>query len=394
MKKYPKMDKHMKKLRVGVIGIGKIGLSHLKAIKAIEPLGYAELVAICTHDPEKAKTLCATYEIPGCYTLSQEMLKHKNLDLVHNCTLNAMHYEINKSVLERGLHILSEKPLTVDSQQSSTLVALAHANNRKTAVNFVCRFYPVIQHIKELIEKGTLGKIYSIHGTYMQDWLLFEHDYDWRVESRYGGTSRALADIGSHWIDMAEFLLGRQVERVAADFATFLPMRKCSPTETITVDTEDFASLLMRFEGGIHGCLTASQVSAGRKSGLTFEIDGSIASLQWSQEHPESASLTHRDEPENIVDEAGNIFPAKEKEESKIAGNPEEGGLPEQARPTLSRQEIFLEAQQRMIDNFYRSILFSEPPLYADFLQGHHIVHIIEAAIESNRAARWVDIDR
>jgi predicted dehydrogenase len=233
-------------------------------------------------------------------------------------------------------------------------------------------------HIKELISKGELGTIYSIHGTYLQDWLLFDHDYDWRVESRYGGPSRALADIGSHWIDIAEFLLDRRVESIAADLATFIPKRIRSPSETIIVDTEDFASVLMRFEGGIHGCLTVSQVSAGRSNGISFEIDGSIASLRWSQEHPERASLKYREEEELFIDEKGTISLANELEENK------------EANAGASKQERFLEAQQRMIDNFYRSIVFDDVPIYADFEQGHRIVKIIEAAIESNQKERWI----
>ncbi|HOO02477.1 MAG TPA: Gfo/Idh/MocA family oxidoreductase [Rectinema sp.] len=368
----------MKKLRVAIIGIGKIGISHLKAIKAIEPLGYAELAAICSLNPNKIKSLCDDYDIPVWYTSYQEMLKSESLDLVHNCTPNVLHYDVNRGILEAGLYDLSEKPLTIDSQQSGALVALAKNRHLKTAVNFVYRYYPIIMHIKELISKGELGTIYSIHGTYLQDWLLFDHDYDWRVESRYGGPSRALADIGSHWIDIAEFLLDRRVESIAADLATFIPKRIRSPSETIIVDTEDFASVLMRFEGGIHGCLTVSQVSAGRSNGISFEIDGSIASLRWSQEHPERASLKYREEEELFIDEKGTISLANELEENK------------EANAGASKQERFLEAQQRMIDNFYRSIVFDDVPIYADFEQGHRIVKIIEAAIESNQKERWI----
>ena len=368
----------MKKLRVAIIGIGKIGISHLKAIKAIEPLGYAELAAICSLNPNKIKSLCDDYDIPVWYTSYQEMLKSESLDLVHNCTPNVLHYDVNRGILEAGLYDLSEKPLTIDSQQSGALVALAKNRHLKTAVNFVYRYYPIIMHIKELISKGELGTIYSIHGTYLQDWLLFDHDYDWRVESRYGGPSRALADIGSHWIDIAEFLLDRRLESIAADFATFIPKRIRSPSETIIVDTEDFASALMRFEGGIHGCLTVSQVSAGRSNGISFEIDGSIASLRWSQEHPERASLKYREEKELFMDEKGTISLVNELEENK------------EANAGASKQERFLEAQQRMIDNFYRSIVFDDVPIYADFEQGHRIVKIIEAAIESNQKERWI----
>jgi predicted dehydrogenase len=279
----------MKKLRIGIIGIGRIGLAQLEAVKAIERAGYAELVAISTRDEAKARSVCARFHVPAYFTDYRAMLAEADLDLVHNCTPNTAHYEINRDILASGRHVLSEKPLTVDSAQSGELVALAQERHLKTAVNFVYRHYPVVQQLRRLIAAGWFGEIYAVHGSYLQDWLASEGDYDWRVESRYCGPSRAFADIGSHWIDMAQFLLGQNVSGLTADFATFIPTRiksmsgpdgssivsSSAASSSVEVDTEDYAGLLLEFERGARGGLVVSQVSAGQKSGLGIEVDGS-----------------------------------------------------------------------------------------------------------------------
>ncbi len=372
----------MKKLRIGVIGIGKIGLAQIKAIKTIENSGYAELVAISTRDESKARATCAQYRIPAYFTDYRAMLAAADVDVVHNCTPNVVHYEINRDILESGRHVLSEKPLTVDSAQSAELVALARERRVQTAVNFVYRHYPVIQQLKRLIAAGWFGKIYAVHGSYLQDWLSAESDYDWRVESRYGGPSRAFADIGSHWIDMAQFLLGQNVASLIADFATFIPTRiRRHPGQDggvipVAVDTEDFAGLLLGFERGAHGSLVVSQVSAGQNSGLSFEIDGSKASVRWSRAHPDVALIGRRGEQERTLHGVDNLSPN---------GEGQAGAAP------LSAGQPF-NAQENMIDNFYRSILFGEPPCYADFEQGHRIVRIVEAALESRQSRTWVTV--
>lgn len=359
----------MKKLRIGLIGAGKIGLAQIEAIKTIEASGYAELAAIATRDETKGRKICSKYHIPSYFTNYRAMLSDADIDVVHNCTPNVLHYEINKDCIESGCHVLSEKPLTVNSAQSADLVERAQARKIKTAINFVYRYYQVIPQIRALISDGRLGTVYAVFGTYLQDWLLLESDYDWRIESRFGGPSRAFADIGSHWIDMAQFILGHQVNSIVADFATFIPSRSGT-----TVDTEDSAGALLRFEGGVRGSLMVSQVSAGRKIGLSFEIDGSRASIRWSKENPDIAIIGRRGESDQILDGQGIISSAGQ--EADIF--------------TPAPVESVSSAQRRMIDNFYRSILFDETPLYANFEEGHTIVRIVEAALQSDQTGLWV----
>lgn len=380
----------MKKLRVGIIGIGRIGLAQLEAVKAIERAGYAELVAISTRDETKARSVCARFHVPAYFTDYRAMLAEADLDVVHNCTSNVVHYEINRDILASGRHVLSEKPLTVDSAQSGELVALAQERHLKTAVNFVYRHYPVVQQLRKLIVAGWFGEIYAVHGSYLQDWLASEGDYDWRVESRYCGPSRAFADIGSHWIDMAQFLLGQNVSGLIADFATFIPTRvksmsgsdgsaiasSSATSSSVEVDTEDYAGLLFEFERGARGGLVVSQVSAGQKSGLSIEVDGSKASARWSRGQPNVALIGRRGEPEQTLHGIGTL---------SLSGEGRNDAAPLSASRPVN-------AQEELIDNFYRSVLFGEAPAYADFEQGHRIVRVVEAALESRRRRAWVRV--
>lgn len=380
----------MKKLRIGIIGIGRIGLAQLETVKAIERAGYAELVAISTRDEAKARSVCARFHVPAYFTDYRAMLAEADLDLVHNCTPNTAHYEINRDILSSGRHVLSEKPLTVDSAQSGELVALAQERHLKTAVNFVYRHYPVVQQLRRLIAAGWFGEIYAVHGSYLQDWLASEGDYDWRVESRYCGPSRAFADIGSHWIDMAQFLLGQNVSGLTADFATFIPTRiksmsgpdgstiasSSAASSLVEVDTEDYAGLLLEFERGARGGLVVSQVSVGQKSGLSIEVDGSKASARWSRGQPNVVLIGRRGEPEQTLHGVGTLSPSGE-------------GTNDAAHLSASQP---VNAQKELIDNFYRSVLFGEAPAYADFEQGHRIVRVVEAALESRRRRAWVTV--
>lgn len=361
----------MKKLRIGLIGAGKIGLAQIEAIKAIEASGYVQLAAIATRDESKGQKICSEYQIPSHFTDYRAMLSGCDIDVVHNCTPNFLHYEINRDCIEAGCHVLSEKPLTVNSAQSADLVERAQTRKIKTAINYVYRYYSVIPRIRALIADGGLGRVYAVFGTFLQDWLLSENDYDWRIESQFAGPSRAFADIGSHWIDMVQYLLGQHVASIVADFATFIPNRRGK-----SVDTEDFASALLRFEGGAHGSLTLSQVSAGGKSGISFEIDGSKASLRWSKENPGIAIIERRGEPSQMLNGQG------------IISNIGQGAVIAADIPI----ETITSAQRSMIDNFYRSILFGEAPLYANFEEGHINVRIVEAAIRSNQIGGWVHV--
>ncbi|MDX9826674.1 MAG: Gfo/Idh/MocA family oxidoreductase [Spirochaetia bacterium] len=365
----------MKRIRAGIIGVGNIGNAHIEAIKR---LGYADVAALCVRDEARAKDLCGFFGIPKYYTDYREMLKDPDIDVVHNCTPNTAHFRINKDIIIAGKHILSEKPLTVYSGESEELLGFLKSHNVQNSINFVYRHYSLVQHVKGMIESGALGDIYAIHGTYLQDWLLYDSDYNWRVDAKLGGPSRAMADIGSHWCDLAQFLLGQDISEVCADLATFIPVRVelsrgAEAGRRVEVDTEDYASALLRFAGGARGSFTVSQVSAGSKIGLSFGIDGSKASVRWEHGQADRLWIGHRDSPNE-----------------ELVMHP--GLLNERGRSGASRggkSERWPDAQKNMIDSFYQTILYGDEPRYADFAEGHKITRVVEAILESSRNRRW-----
>jgi len=316
------------------------------------------------------------------------MLADPAIDVVHDCAPNLEHFWINRGAITAGKAILSEKPLTADPAESGELARLAESRNVPTAVNFVYRHYGALQRLRTMVAEGALGPIYAARGAYLQDWLLYESDWDWRVDSGAGGPSRAMADIGSHWCDLARFLLGQEVSEVCADLATFLPHRlkpaaggaagsigAPGRVERVAVDTEDYGSALLRFSGGARGSFTVSQVSAGAKTGLSIALDGGAASVLWEHARPGKLVVRRRGEPEEVLDFG---------------------------------DELVADAQRSMIASFYERVragaegsaagsasrAASEAARpYADFADGHAAVRIVDAVLKSSKSRAWIRIE-
>ncbi len=279
-------------IMVGIAGTGFIGPAHLEGLRRnnIRVLGLAEAT------PELAHKKAQELGIEKAYSSFEAMIADPQITAVHLATPNHLHYPQAKAALLAGKHVICEKPLAMNTAESSELVRLAEEMRRVNAINFNLRFYPIVHHARSLVRNGELGDLFVLQGSYLQDWLLYSTDWNWRLEPGLGGTLRAVADIGSHWLDLMTFITGLRVEAVLADFKTFHPVRKkpARPVETFTgkilapedyidqpIHTEDYASILLRFSNGSRGVLTVSQVSAGRKNRLFFEIDGSKAALSF-----------------------------------------------------------------------------------------------------------------
>jgi predicted dehydrogenase len=316
---------------------------------------------------------------------------------VHITSPNDLHHPQAKAALQAGKHVVCEKPLGLDSAQTGELLRLARAAGLVHAVNFNIRFYPQCREARERVAAGTLGDVRLVTGSYLQDWLMYDTDWNWRLEQDRGGALRAVGDIGSHWLDLMTSITGRRVASVMADLTTFIPQRRqpTAPVETFATDagaaaetvrreihTEDTASILLRFEGGARGAVTVSQLSAGRKNALSFEIDGSRGALAWMAERPEELWIGHRDEPNQVLlRDPALLTPAA----AAVASLP--GG----------HAEGFENTFRELYRAVYRAVSAGGPPDepdYPTFADGHEETLIGEAIAASARDGRWTDVDR
>ena len=177
------------------------------------------------------------------------------------------------------------------------------------AVTFNYRGNPLVQQARAMIANGEIGDPHFIHGHYLQDWLIKETDFSWRIEPEKGGPSSAMGDIGSHWCDLVQHVSGLRIESVLADLTTVIPTRTkpkvaresfaeagaADTGETFTVEVEDLGSVLVRFENGCKGVFSVGQVCAGHKNNLVFEIDGMGGSVRWHQERQNELWVGRRD---------------------------------------------------------------------------------------------------
>jgi predicted dehydrogenase len=380
------------KLKVGVVGLGFIGPAHIEGIRrqGVEVRGIAEST------PELARQKAEQLNIPMAYASYEEMLQDPAIDVVHICSPNFLHFSQAKQALLAGKHVICEKPLTITSAEARELVELAKEKKLVNAINFNLRFYPVNFEARQLVHNHDFGKIFIVQGSYLQDWLLYPTDWNWRLDTDQGGTLRAVADIGSHWIDLVMFITGLKVDEVFADLKTFHPIRKkpVARVETFSnteqnlpveyedkpIQTEDYASILFRFENGAKGLLSVSQVSAGRKNRLFYEIDGSQAAVAWDSEHPNDLWIGHRNRTNEILIKDPSLMSDAGKAIASYPGGHAEG-FP----------DTFKQLQKKV----YAYILkndFSAKPDFPTFTDGYISLLIEEAVLKSSQNGAWVKI--
>jgi predicted dehydrogenase len=245
------------------------------------------------------------------------------------------------------------------------------------------------------VQRGDLGTPYIVQGSYLQDWLLYPTDWNWRLEPGLGGDMRAVADIGSHWLDLMTFITGLRVEAVCADFATFLQTRRkpTTPIDTFTgklqtateyieqpINTEDYATILLRFAGGSRGVVTVSQVSAGRKNRLFFEIDGAASSLAWDSERPGEMWIGHRNKANELLSKDPALLDSSARQFASYPGGHDEG-FPDTFKQLYVAVYRYLEAGN-----------FDATPDFPTFEDGHYELILGEAILKSARESRWVTV--
>jgi len=384
------------KIKVGVIGAGFIGPAHIEAIRR---LGFIEVVALATSSEETAKPKAKALCIPKAYGRWQDLIEDEEVEVVQITSPNYLHYDQAKAALEAGKHVVCDKPLTVNAEQSRELVALAREKGLVNAVTFNHRFFPLVQHCRALAQKGFLGSIYLIQGGFLQDWLLYDTDYNWRVEADKGGKLRAVSDIGTHWMDIVQFVTGLKIEAVLADLATFIPVRKKPKGEVqtfaskemekpreyeeIKVDTEDLALVLFKFANSqARGVMTVSEVTAGRKSRLFFEIYGAKSSLAWDEERANELWIGYRDKPNEILIKDPALLDPSIKEYARYPGGHGEG-FPD------SHTQC-----NRVIYEYIRNEEYKKGtrPEFPTFEDGHWEQLLCEAILESAQKGEWVKV--
>jgi predicted dehydrogenase len=382
----------MGRIKVGVIGTGFIGPAHIEALRR---LGTINVAALADVDEQTARAKAAALGIERSYGDYREMLADDTIEAVHICTPNNLHYAMSKDAIEAGKHVVCEKPLAISASEGEELVKLAAKKRVVNAVHFNIRYYPLMRQVKLMVEKGELGDIFAIHGSYLQDWLFYPTDYNWRLEPALSGKSRAIADVGSHWIDLIEYVSGLRIVEVFADFATFHKTRKkpLKPVETyagkilkpedykdIKIDTEDYASVLLRFDNDARGVLTVSQVAAGRKNRLYFEIDGSKKAAAWESEKPNNIWIGRRDgSNEEMLRDPSLVYP----EVREIISFP--GG----------HNEGFPDTSKQMFKEIYAYIVAGDMkavPKFPTFRDGLRELVLCEKILESNKAQKWIKI--
>ena len=365
----------MKKLQVAIIGVGFIGRQHIEAIRRIPG---TEVVAVCEHNMELAKQNAQQFGIAHSFDDVATMLQTLELDVVHNCTPSNMHYALNKQIISAGVHVFCEKPLTLTSDESAELVALAKTKQVKAAVNFNYRHNAMVEEIKERIGDGSIGQVWYISAEYLQDWLLYQTDFDWRVETAYGGNTRAIADIGSHCFDTLQYMLGEPITAVRAKRYQLHPTRTNKQGTAVTVENEDAALVQVRFKSGIEAVVRVSQVSAGKKNDFNLIVEGTEQALEWHQEKPDRLWIGNRDQGNTEIFADAKYLRGRAKEKINLPNGHAVG---------------WADAFTNGIASFYRAILDGASVAdYTDFEQAHHIMKIIDACVASDQTGNWTDV--
>lgn len=380
----------MKKKRVVVIGTGYIGTVHIEQLMAVPGV---EIAGISDANGKLAADVAGRFGIPRVYRDVREVLEDPSVDVIHNCTPNNLHFDINRRAMEAGKHVLSEKPLALTSRESAELVRIAGEKDAVTGVNFCYRYYPVVQEAAARVARGDIGAVYNVMGNYLQDWLLYDTDYSWRLEPAVAGASNIIGDLGSHWCDLAQFITGLRITEVMAELRTILPVRKRPKAgqaltfsgssaveyEEVKVTLDEYGALLLRFENGARGTFTTSQLAAGRKCNIDIQVYGSKASLAWNHERCAELWMGFRNQANQVFFESPNLQTENTRRYARLPSGHPMG---------------YMDAIYNLFSDFYRAVDLNaegkKPDYrYPDFHAGHVEMLVLEAAIRSRNTGTW-----
>jgi predicted dehydrogenase len=377
------------KPNAAVIGLGFVGRAHVESLRR---LGIPVRGALGSSG-ETTAAACKSLNLERAYVSLDELAADAAVDVVHLCTPNYLHFDQASRLMRAGKHVLCEKPLTIDSAESELLVALARETGKVGGVAYNLRYYPLCQEARALVEKGAIGHPKLVHGSFLQDWLLYPSDWNWRLDPKLGGQLRAVSDIGTHWLDLVTWITGRKVMELCADLVTVVPVRqrprgrvetfqKVDPanSDPIPIESDDYASVLFHLEGDLSGVMTVSQVSAGRRARLWFEIDGTEGSLAWNSEEPGTLWIGRRNRAnEELPKDPALLSPQARRYAAYPGGHVE--GYPDTFVQLFGDFYAYIEADD-----------FKAPRTFPTFETGNDEMVLCEAIEQSSRTRSWVTV--
>src|SRR5262245_9257888 len=381
-----------KRLGMGLVGAGFVGPHHVDAVRR---LGYVDIVAVAGSSHASAQAKADALHIGKAYGSYKELLDDPAVQVVHNATPNYLHHEVNAAAIAKGKHVVSDKPLAMTAAEAKSLVDLASKAGIVHAVTFNYRGNPLVQQARLAIGRGDIGTPTFIHGHYLQDWLIKDTDYSWRLEPDKGGASSALGDIGSHWCDLAQHISGLRITHVLGDITTTIKKRKkptgsreafqaagAGATTDVDITVEDLASVLVRFDNGAKGSFSVGQVCAGHKNDLQLEICGTRASLKWKQEEQNELWIGHRDKANEVMQKDPSLLDADVRGYAHLPGG---------------HQEAWADAFCNLMRDIYACIAAGKPykplpPAVATFEDGYRANRIVDAILESARKGAWTTV--
>lgn len=379
----------MRRVKTAVIGTGFMGRVHSEAIRRV---GHVDVVAVAGTREKETKSLAAMSGADRWTVNYKDIIADKEIDAVHICTPNATHFPMAMDAMKAGKAVLCEKPLTMDASEAKQMVNFAAANNIPNCVNHNLRYYPVVQHIRQMVLSGELGEILVVQGTYSQDWLLYDTDYNWRVDAAANGALRAMGDIGSHWMDMIQHVTGMKITSLCADLNVVHKTRKRPKVaietfagktlqpedyEEVPITTEDFGAVLVRLGDRARGAYTVSQVSAGCKNKLVIEVYGTKCGVSWSQERPDELWIGHRNAPNQLILKDPSLLRGPAAAFADLPGGHSEG---------------YDDTHKQVFKRFYAKVADSSAPVdYPTFEEGFWGMHLLETALDSHNRRAWID---
>jgi len=382
---------NMTTIRAAVVGAGFIGPVHVEGLRR----AGVEVTGILDITPQLSRQAARQLDLPKAYESLGQVLADDDVHSVHITTPNRLHLEMASAVLKAGKHVMCEKPLAMNSRESAELVRSANGAGVAAGVNYNIRYYPLCLEAAQRAHEGVLGEVHHVMGSYVQDWLFHDTDYNWRVLAEEGGALRAVADIGTHWLDLIYAITGLEVESVCADLKTVFPVRRRPTgevdtfsgkqateveTEPVDITTDDYGCVMLRFRGGARGSLVVSQVTAGRKNCLRFEIAGSNQAIAWNSEQPNELWIGHRGQPnEALIRDPALMGDAAGRHADYPGGHNE--GFPDTFKQCFRAFYQYIEAGD-----------LSTAPTFPTFADGHREILLCEAILQSHQQQRWVEV--